>query len=115
MSRHWTEFNTNVARKMLERGDDPEAFWKRFGKSKKAAKNRVRRILNPSQSKPRIQPANRKTCGVTVAEGRVTVPDHVLADARARAAAYRSPIAELLGEPAFCQSALAKKMSGASA
>jgi hypothetical protein len=115
MSRHWSEFSTNLARKMLARGDGPEAFQKQFGRSKKAAENRVRRVSKISPDRPRSPPKNRKTCVVTVAEGRVTIPDHVLADARARAAAYRSPIAELLGEPAFCQSALAKKMSGVSA
>lgn len=88
--RKWTHDETDLARQMIERGDDEDAFLTQFGKSKKSAIARVDRV----KDRPKT-----RACPNIPTSGRVDVPDHVQIEATQRASAPRSLTAILCGDP----------------
>lgn len=90
MSSLWTTEQTDLARQMIERGEDEAAFLTQLGRSKKSAIARVDRLKDRPMT---------RACPNIPTSGRVEVPDHVKIEASQRAAAPRSLTAILCGDP----------------
>lgn len=104
----WTEEETNLARRMIERGASDAEFMRVFGRSKKAAQGRIRSVDFPRDRSGERLKYDRK--GIHVTSGsRAHVPEAVIADRDRRQFAMRTITAFVFGDPAPGQSALDKR------
>jgi hypothetical protein len=114
----WTDEQTAKARELLAAKAPNETFIAEIGRSKVAARARIRYLGDPEgfKSKRRAErPSRAKTASKRVENpDRFYIPDEVIAAAAARLTAHRSLTAQLCGDPPVGFSALDRRQAEAS-